>query len=152
MAREWKNRGTERLGRGFSVLVGLVLALGLALYFTGKAGKDLSLHAFEGSGVPETEARVAGFIHSIDASGRNLTVREAVRAGFEYRIVLLSPATEFLVVGRTRGVEALDHPLGARRIRLDEIGPGDYVVVSAAPSAEGLRAAIVTIARRARDS
>lgn len=150
MAGESRRKGGERLGPAFHVLIGLVLAAGVLLYYMGKAGKDLSLHAFDGRGVAEVAARVTGFVHSIDAAGRSLTVRESPSGATGYRTVLLTPATEFLEVSRARGLDALDHPNGPRRIRLDEVALGDYVVVSVAPKPGGLRAATVTIVHSAR--
>ena len=145
-----RNVGVERLGLGFSVLIGLALAIGILVYSMGKSGKDLSLHGLDGGGVGEVAARVTGFVHSIDAAGRSLTVRESPVGGPRYRTVLLTPGTEFLAVSRARGLDALDHPNGERRIRPDEVTPGDYVVVSVTAVPEGLRAATVTIVHSAR--
>lgn len=142
--------GVDRLGGGFGVLVGLALALGVVLYVNGKAGRDLSLHAFDGRGAPVAEVKVVGFVHSIDAGRRTLTVREDVGGAPRYRTFLLTPETRFLLVTRARGLEALDHPDGERRIGADEVVTGDYVVVSAAPVAEGQRAAAVTVAHSGR--
>jgi len=138
----------RRPGGAFSILVGLALALGVLLYVMGKSGKDLSLHAFD-SREAAAEERVAGFVHSIEAGRRSLTVRETVGGTTAYRTILLTPATEFRLVSRARGADSLDHLYGERRSGPDQVGPDDYVVVSAVASAQGLRAATVTVVHSA---
>lgn len=138
------------MGPAFGVVVGLALALGVVLYVSGKAGRNLSLHALDDPDAPMAEENLAGFVHSIDAGRRTVTVRENVGGAPRYRTVLLTPETQFWLVTRASGVEALDHVNSEKRMGVDDMATGDYVVVSAAPSPEGLRAATVTVAHSAR--
>lgn len=143
------NGAMGRPGGAFSILVGLAFALGILMYVMGKSGKDLSLHVFDGRGATAAEALVAGFVHRIDAARRSLTVRESPPRTSGYRTVLLTPATEFMLVSRAQGIEALDHPNRERRIRPDDVRLDDYVVVAVTPMGEGLRAASVTVVHSA---
>ena len=140
----------KRPGRWPGFLAAAVLAAGLAMYFMGRGGTDVSLRAFADGDFPAAEAKVGGFVHTIDAAGRSLTLRERVGGATAYRTVVLTPTTEFLLVTRARGMDALEHPFVERRIRPDEVRLDDYVVVALTPSGEGSRAATVTVVHSAR--